>query len=90
MPRIGPFLWFDTQAEEAARFYVGVFPSSRIVTITRYGEAGPRPAGSVMTAVLELNGKELIANGGPTSSSTRRCPSPWIAGHRRRWTGTGA
>ena len=66
MPRITPFLWFDTQAEEAANFYVGVFPNSRIVTITRYGEAGPGPKGSVMTVVFELDGKEFIAlNGGP-------------------------
>jgi predicted 3-demethylubiquinone-9 3-methyltransferase (glyoxalase superfamily) len=66
MPRISPFLWFDDQAEEAARFYVSVFPNSRIVTTTRYGEAGPGPKGSVMTVVFELDGKEFIAlNGGP-------------------------
>ena len=66
MPRISPFLWYDDQAEEAARFYVSVFPNSRIVTTTRYGEAGPGPKGSVMTVVFELDGKEFIAlNGGP-------------------------
>jgi predicted 3-demethylubiquinone-9 3-methyltransferase (glyoxalase superfamily) len=64
--KISPFLWFDTQAEEAARFYVSVFPNSRIVTTTRYGEAGPGPKGSVMTVVFELDGQEFIAlNGGP-------------------------
>jgi predicted 3-demethylubiquinone-9 3-methyltransferase (glyoxalase superfamily) len=66
MPKIIPFLWFDTQAEEAANFYVGVFPNSRIVTVARYGEAGPGPKGSVMIVVFELDGKKFIAlNGGP-------------------------
>jgi predicted 3-demethylubiquinone-9 3-methyltransferase (glyoxalase superfamily) len=56
----------DGQAEEAANFYVGIFPNSRIVTVARYGEAGPGPKGSVMTVVFELDGKEFIAvNGGP-------------------------
>jgi predicted 3-demethylubiquinone-9 3-methyltransferase (glyoxalase superfamily) len=66
MPKITPFLWFDDQAEEAARFYVSVFPDSRIVNTTRYGEAGPGPRGSVMTVVFQLDGREFIAlNGGP-------------------------
>jgi len=67
MPGISPFLWFDTQAEEAANFYVGIFPNSKIVTVSRYGESGPGPAGSVMTVVFELDGRQFIAlNGGPT------------------------
>lgn len=66
MPKITPFLWFDTQAEEAANFYVSVFKNSKIVTIARYGEAGPGPKGSVMTVVLQLDGQQFIAlNGGP-------------------------
>ena len=66
MQKITPFLWFDTQAEEAAKFYVSIFKNSRIVTTTRYGEAGPGPKGSVMTVVFELEGQEFIAlNGGP-------------------------
>ena len=66
MPRITPFLWFDTQAEEAARFYVSIFKNSKIVKIARYGEAGPGPKGSVMTVVFELERQEFIAlNGGP-------------------------
>jgi predicted 3-demethylubiquinone-9 3-methyltransferase (glyoxalase superfamily) len=66
MPKITPFLWFDGQAEEAARFYVSVFPNSRIVTTARYGDAGPGPAGSVMTVVFQLDGQQFIAlNGGP-------------------------
>ena len=66
MPRISPFLWFDTQAEEAARFYVSIFKNSKIVKIARYGEAGPGPKGSVMTVAFELEGQEFIAlNGGP-------------------------
>ena len=68
--RITPCLWFDDQGEEAARFYTGIFPNSRITTITRYGEAGfethQRPAGSVMTVVFELDGQSFTAlNGGP-------------------------
>src|SRR5689334_20651535 len=66
MPKITPFLWFDTQAEEAARFYVSIFKNSRIVKIARYGEAGPGPKGSVMTVTFELDGREFVAlNGGP-------------------------
>jgi predicted 3-demethylubiquinone-9 3-methyltransferase (glyoxalase superfamily) len=66
MPNITPFLWFDTQAEEAANFYASVFENSRILNITRYGEAGPGPEGSVMTVAFELDGQEFIAlNGGP-------------------------
>jgi predicted 3-demethylubiquinone-9 3-methyltransferase (glyoxalase superfamily) len=70
LQRIRPCLWFDHQAEEAARFYTGIFPSSRIVNITRYGSAGfeihHRPAGSVMTVVFELDGQRFTAlNGGP-------------------------
>ncbi len=66
MPSITPFLWFDHQAEEAANFYVSVFENSRILTVARYGEAGPGPKGSVMTVELELDGHRFIAlNGGP-------------------------
>ncbi len=66
MPKITPFLWFDDRAEEAAQFYVSVFPNSKIVSTTRYGEAGPGPVGSVMTVVFQLDGQEFIAlNGGP-------------------------
>ena len=66
MQKITPFLWFDGKAEEAANFYVSIFKNSRIVNITRYGEAGPGPKGSVMTVVFELDGEQFIAlNGGP-------------------------
>jgi len=66
MKTIDPFLWFDTQAEEAANFYTSLFPNSKILTVTRYGEAGPGEAGSVMTVDFELNGQEFVAlNGGP-------------------------
>ena len=66
MQTITPCLWFDTEGEEAAQFYTSVFPSSKIVDIARYGSAGPRPEGSVMTVSFELNGKPFIAlNGGP-------------------------
>ncbi len=66
MTKITPFLWFDTQAEDAANFYVSVFRNSRIVKIARYGAAGPGPEGSVMTVEFELDGQPFIAlNGGP-------------------------
>ena len=66
MQRITPFLWFDTQAEEAANFYVSIFKNSKIVKVARYGEAGPGPAGSAMTVVFQLDGLEFIGlNGGP-------------------------
>lgn len=66
MPKITPFLWFDNQAEEAAKFYVAIFKNSRILEISRYGEAGPGPKGSVMTVRFELDGQEFIGlNGGP-------------------------
>ena len=66
MPKINPFLWFDHQAEEAANFYVSVFPNSRIVEVTRYGDVGPGPKGSVMTVAFDLDGQRFNAlNGGP-------------------------
>lgn len=64
--RISPFLWFDTQAEEAAKFYASVFPNSRIVKVARFTGAGPGPVGSVMTVQFELDGQSFVAlNGGP-------------------------
>jgi predicted 3-demethylubiquinone-9 3-methyltransferase (glyoxalase superfamily) len=66
MPKIIPFLWFDHQAEDAANLYVSIFKNSKIVNVTRYGDAGPGPKGSVMTVVFQLDGQEFIAlNGGP-------------------------
>jgi predicted 3-demethylubiquinone-9 3-methyltransferase (glyoxalase superfamily) len=65
-PKIKPNLWFDTEAEDAAAFYTSVFENSRIVNVTRYTEAGPRPAGTVMTVEFELDGQRFVAiNGGP-------------------------
>jgi predicted 3-demethylubiquinone-9 3-methyltransferase (glyoxalase superfamily) len=64
--RITPFLWFDNQAEEAANFYTSVFKNSKVLTMTRYGAAGPGPKGSVMTVAFELDGQVFTAlNGGP-------------------------
>lgn len=68
--KIAPCLWFDDQAEDAARFYTGIFKNSKIVAISRYGEAGKefhgKPPGSVMTVAFELNGQSFTAlNGGP-------------------------
>ncbi|WP_127782995.1 VOC family protein [Rhodococcus sp. X156] len=61
-----PNLWFDTQAEEAAEFYTSVFPDSRIVSVSRYPENSPGPAGEVMTVEFEINGQRFVGiNGGP-------------------------
>ncbi len=66
MQKIIPFLWFDTQAEEAMNFYISIFRNSKVLTVNRYGEAGPGPRGSVMTASFLLDGQEFVAlNGGP-------------------------
>jgi predicted 3-demethylubiquinone-9 3-methyltransferase (glyoxalase superfamily) len=66
MQKISPCLWFDNQAEEAVNYYLSIFKNSKIKTISRYGEAGPGPKGSVMVVSFELDGVECIAlNGGP-------------------------
>jgi predicted 3-demethylubiquinone-9 3-methyltransferase (glyoxalase superfamily) len=66
MQKISPFLWFDGQAEEAANFYVSVFKHSKILHVSRYGDAGPGPKGSVMLASFEIEGQQFMAlNAGP-------------------------
>ena len=66
MQKITPCLWFDTQAEEAARFYVSVFKNSKIGKISHYGDTGPGPKGGVLTVAFELAGVQFTAlNGGP-------------------------
>src|SRR5437868_2406001 len=71
MQKITPFLWFDTQAEEAMHFYTSIFKNSKIGTISRYGEAGPGPKGSAMAVTFELEGQQFFGlNGGPHYSFT--------------------
>ncbi len=66
MQKITPFLWFDNQAEEAVNFYVSIFKNSKVGKISRYGDTGPGPKGSVMLVTFQLNGQEFMAlNGGP-------------------------
>jgi len=66
MQKITPFLWFDKQAEEAMNFYVSIFKNSKVGQVTRYGDAGPGPKGTVMSATFELDGQQFYAlNGGP-------------------------
>lgn len=66
MQKITPFLWFDDKAEEAMNFYVSIFKNSKCGRISRYGEAGPGPKGTVMVATFQLEGQEFMAlNGGP-------------------------
>jgi predicted 3-demethylubiquinone-9 3-methyltransferase (glyoxalase superfamily) len=66
MPSITPFLWFTGQAQEAVEFYVAAFKNSRVTDVSRYGEAGPGPAGSVMTIDFELDGQDFMAINAPT------------------------
>jgi predicted 3-demethylubiquinone-9 3-methyltransferase (glyoxalase superfamily) len=64
--KITPFLWYDTQAEEAAKFYTGIFKNSKITSTSRYGEGAPMPAGTVLTVSFELDGQKFMAmNAGP-------------------------
>ena len=66
MQKITPCLWFDTEGEDAAQLYTSIFPNSKITEVARYGSAGPRPEGTVMTVSFELDGQEFLAlNGGP-------------------------
>jgi predicted 3-demethylubiquinone-9 3-methyltransferase (glyoxalase superfamily) len=66
MQKITPFLWFDSQAEAAMHFYVSIFKNSKIGQVSRYGEGGPGPKGSIMSATFELEGQQFMAlNGGP-------------------------
>ena len=66
MQKITPFLWFDNQAEEAMNFYTSIFKNSRVLSVNRYGEAGPGPQGTVMSGSFQLEGQEFMAlNGGP-------------------------
>jgi predicted 3-demethylubiquinone-9 3-methyltransferase (glyoxalase superfamily) len=66
MQKITPFLWFDNQAEDAMNFYCSLFKDSKIVSVSRYGEGGPGPGGTVMTATFQLAGQEfMVLNGGP-------------------------
>jgi predicted 3-demethylubiquinone-9 3-methyltransferase (glyoxalase superfamily) len=71
MQKITPFLWFDGKAEEAMNFYVSIFKNSKVGTVNRYGDAGPGPKGSVMSATFQLEGQDFYAlNGGPKFSFT--------------------
>jgi predicted 3-demethylubiquinone-9 3-methyltransferase (glyoxalase superfamily) len=66
MQKLTPFLWFDKEAEEAANFYVSIFKNSKVLSVSRYGDAGPGPKGSVMVASFELEGQKFTAlNAGP-------------------------
>ena len=78
MQKITPFLWFDGNAEEAVNFYVSIFKNSKVLSIARYGEAGPGPKGTVMTAAFQLDGQEFVAlNGGPQFKFTEAI-SFWV------------
>src|SRR5262245_66607944 len=90
MPEITPNLWFDTEGKDAAEFYVSVFPNSEITNVSYYGEAGPRPAGEVLTVdfVLDASGSPR-STAAPSSTSTRPCRSSSTAPTRTRSTTTG-
>ena len=88
MKKINPFLWFDSEAEQAAKFYVGIFNNSKIGRITHYGEDGPRPNGSVMTVEFTLDRVEFVALNPESvrgsSNSTKRSRSRSTARPRMR------
>jgi predicted 3-demethylubiquinone-9 3-methyltransferase (glyoxalase superfamily) len=92
MPRITPNLWFDTEAKDAADFYVSIFPNSRITHVSHYGESSRRPAGTVLTVDFELDGQPYTAiNGGPEfsfSEAISRCVSAAPTSKRSTTTGT--
>jgi Uncharacterized protein conserved in bacteria len=93
MQKLTTWLWFDTEAEEAAEFYTSVFPDSRITDVSRYGEAGPRPEGMVMVVGFELFGREFYALNGGSNARIDEGPASrsWSsATRRRRSTATGA
>jgi predicted 3-demethylubiquinone-9 3-methyltransferase (glyoxalase superfamily) len=69
--RITPFLWFNENAEEAMNFYTSIFKNSKVLNVSRYGDAGPGPSGTVMSAIFQLDGQEFMAlNGGPEFNFT--------------------
>lgn len=76
MQKIVPFLWFDGNAEEAAHFYVSIFKNSKVGDISRYGDAGPGPAGSAMIVEFQLNGQDFMALNGGQTGSTASGPFP--------------
>jgi predicted 3-demethylubiquinone-9 3-methyltransferase (glyoxalase superfamily) len=86
IPKISPFLWFDSQAEEAVNFYCSVFKNSKPGRVTRYGEAGPGSKGQAMSVTFELEGQQFMAlNAGPHFHFTEA----WIAKLRKKWTNCG-
>ena len=90
MHKITPYLWFDGQAEEAARFYTSIFKNSKITGVTRYPEGSPAPAGSAMIVNFELEGLPFTAlNGGPHYKFTEAISFSSAARRRRRWTTSG-
>lgn len=88
MQKITPFLWFDTQAEEAMNFYSSIFKNSRVLSCSRYGDAGPGPKGQVMVAKFQLDGQDFMAlNGGPNFKFTEAISFLVDAGRNRREVG---
>ena len=77
MQKITPFLWYDGQAEEAVNFYVSIFKNSKVVSMARYGDAGPGPKGSVMTAAFQLEGQDFVALNGGRNLNSRRPYRLW-------------
>jgi predicted 3-demethylubiquinone-9 3-methyltransferase (glyoxalase superfamily) len=73
MQKINPFLWFNDQAADAMNFYTSIFKNSRVLNVSRYGDGGPGPKGTVMVASFELEGQKFMAlNGGPNLNSLKR------------------
>ncbi len=88
--KITPFLWFDGKAEEAMNFYVSVFKNSKVVSVTRYGDAGPGPKGTVMSAIFQLEGQQFYAlNGGPQFKFSPAISLFVDCGTQQEWTSCG-
>ena len=90
MQKISPFLWFDNQAEEAAKFYVSIFKDSKILNVSRYGKGGPMPKGTAMSVTFQLEGQEFMAlNGGPLFKFSEAISFLVHCRLRRKWMTSG-
>ena len=88
--KITTCLWFDTQAEEAAEFYVSIFDGSKVLNVSRYGDGGPGPAGQAITVQFKIEGRTFMGlNGGPAFTFNEAVSLSSIAPRRRKWTAIG-
>jgi predicted 3-demethylubiquinone-9 3-methyltransferase (glyoxalase superfamily) len=90
MQKITPFLWFDNNAEEAMNYYISIFQNSKVLGVSRYGDSGPGPKGTVMVASFEINGQKFTAlNGGPRFKFTEAISFVIDCKSQKKWIITG-